>query len=275
MTAIEPNNVICGDSAQILKTFPDDFVDLTVTSPPYDGLRNYNGFSFDFMTIAKELFRVTRQGGVLVWIINDSVINGSESGTSFKQALLFKDIGFNLHDTMIYAKTGSSLPDNMRYSQNFEYMFVFSKGKPKSINLIKDKPNKTRGRSGFPIIREQSGELTTRKNRTRPAFGIRQNIWVMNQGLWLSTKDRIAYEHPAIFPEELARDHILSWSKEGDLVLDCFAGSGTTLKMARLHNRNYLGIEISPEYCNVIEKRLSKHDNQRLESFLTLRGNGN
>lgn len=264
---INSNQVICGDSAVVLQTFPDNVIDLTVTSPPYDNLRDYKDYSFDFLTISEQLLRITKEGGIVVWIIGDSVINGSESLTSFKQALHFKELGFNIHDTMIYAKSGASLPDNVRYSQNFEYMFILSKGKPKTVNLLKDRKNLSSGKKSVRRIRESNGNITKRKDGVRPSFSIRKNIWEYNQGWMLSTNDKIAYEHPAIFPEQLVRDHILSWSNEGDLVLDPFAGSGTTLKMARLFNRRYLGIEISPEYCNVIEKRLDKHNNHRLEVF--------
>lgn len=263
----QSNQIICGDCAEILKTLPNEYVDLTITSPPYDDLRTYKGYSFDFQTIIKEILRVTKTGGVLVWIVGDSVKDGSETLNSFRQALLIKDCGFNIHDTMIYQKLGSSLSDDTRYFQSFEYMFIFSKGKPKTFNPICDRKNNHAGALKKPHIREQNGEIGYRKAVKVNRFGKRWNVWQYSPGFLKSTLDKIAYEHPAIMPEDLATDHIKSWSNEGDLVLDPFAGSGTVLKMARLLNRNYLGIEISKEYCELIEKRLSMHNNERLDNF--------
>ena len=254
---INTNELICGNNIEVLKTYPDNYIDLTVTSPPYDDLRNYHGYSFDFETIARELFRVTKKGGVVVWVVGDSVIKGSESGTSFKQALYFKEIGFNLHDTMIYSKNGLAKPESVRYYQSFEYMFVFSKGKPKSINLIQDKKNKCGGEiHGKFTIRQKDGSTRQRNSIVIREFGVRENVWRYDIGKWKVTKDKIAYNHPAIFSEKLAHDHIISWSNEGDLVLDPFAGSGTTLKMARQLKRNYIGIEINADYINIIKERL-------------------
>ena len=233
---------------------PDNFIDLTVTSPPYDNLRTYNGYVFDFENVAKELFRITKQGGVVVWIVGDATIKGSETGTSFKQALYFKEIGFNLHDTMIYAKDAIAFPDSNRYQQCFEYMFVFSKGKPKHLNLIKDRQNKSFGRKVTGTGRQKDGSTkkATCYGSEIKKYGTRWNIWEMR------TAKGGKIKHPAIFPERLANDHIISWSNESDLVYDCFAGSGTTLKMAILNNRNWIGSEISSEYCNIIEERIKK-----------------
>jgi DNA modification methylase len=222
--------------------FPDEHIDLTLTSPPYDNLREYNGYSFDFETIAKELYRVTKPNGILVWVVGDATIEGSESGTSFRQALHFKDLGFKLHDTMIYEKNSPAYParrDGNRYTQIFEYMFVFAKGKVPS-QLICDKPNKWAGHKDF------SGKL---KNPV-PDFSPRNNIWKY-------TTSFNGWKHPAPFPEALAHDHIISWSKEGDLVYDPFMGSGTTAYVARSLNRQWVGSEISKEYCEMIEERLS------------------
>ena len=263
------NRLLCGDSAQILKTLPDNLVKLSVTSPPYDDLRDYDGYSFDFETIAKELFRVTKVGGVLVWVVGDKVEDGSETGTSFKHALFFKQCGFKLWDTMIYYRP-ARFPDKKRYSQSFEYMFVFSKGEPETIHLIKDHKNKPDSHQGGEKItgaRNKDGSFGDKKRPIPRSFSNRWNVWYISNGFMKSSKDEIAFEHPAIFPEELARDHIISWSNEGDLVLDPFAGSGTTLKMAKLNRRNYLGIEISPKYCEIIEKRLTKYNNQSIEVF--------
>src|SRR6266403_448452 len=242
----------------------DNFIDLTVTSPPYDDLRSYLGYSFDFEPIAKELYRVTKPGGCVVWVVGDAVVKGSATGTSFKQALYFMECGFNLHDTMIYEKNGTSFParrDGNRYSQIFEYMFVFSKGKPNKAKLICDKPNRWAGWTSFgkAKVRNKNGELIERDMKPIPDFSPRNNIWKYNTGKGYSTKDDIAFGHPAIFPEELAKDHILSWSNDGDVVYDPFSGSGTTAKVALLNNRNYIGSELSVEYCEIITERLKKY----------------
>lgn len=260
------NTVIHGDCLDVLKKFEDGCIDLTVTSPPYDNLRVYNGYTFDFEGIAKELFRVTKQGGVVVWVVGDATIKGSETGTSFKQALYFKEIGFNLHDTMIYEKSGFPFPMKNRYYQSFEYMFVFSKGTPKTTNLLSDRKNiyaggKVARNKG---LRSKNGEVVENsanrldKNRVIKDFGVRFNIWKITSSS--SKGDKIALKHPATFPEQLAEDHILSWSNEGDIILDPMAGSGTTLKMAKKNNRNYIGIEISQEYIDIINKRLGEVD---------------
>lgn len=252
---LELDKIYCMDCLQGLKLLDDESVDLTVTSPPYDDLRTYNGYSFDFENIARELYRVTKDGGVVVWVVNDSTIKGSESGTSFKQALFFKEIGFNLHDTMIWNKGSFAFPSKNCYHQVFEYMFIFSKGKPKTLNFIKDRKNLyvgDRGASG----RNKDGIRNKGKSTVRDEYGKRFNIWNYPIGGGHCTKDKIAYQHPAIFPEQLANDHILSWSNEGDVVLDPFVGSGTTPKMAVLNNRNYIGFEISKEYCDIANNRV-------------------
>lgn len=263
---MEIDTIIAGDSAVVLKTFEPDYIDLTVTSPPYDNLRAYNGFVFDFETIARQLYRVTKPGGVVVWVVADATINGSETGTSFRQALYFTDCGFNLHDTMIYSKNGPAHPDKTRYQQVFEFMFVFSKGHPKTINLLIDRKNKWAGSKNFGTRtnREKNGEVkvgtTSLAGRTVKDFGSRWNIWEINTGFGYSASDNYAYEHAAIFPEQLARDHIISWSNEGDIVLDPFCGSGTTPKMAKLFKRHYIGIEISEDYVTLSKKRVLATD---------------
>ncbi len=256
----EMNTVICGDSAEVLKTMEAESIELTVTSPPYDSLRTYNGYVFDFEPIARQLYRVTKHGGVVVWVVGDATVNGSETGESFRQALYFKECGFNIHDTMIYSKNGPSHPDATRYQNVFEYMFILSKGRPKTINLLTDRKNKWGGHSSFGTSanRGKDGAIGSRSpgGRTIKEFGARWNIWEFNNGYGYSASNDYVYEHPAIFPEALARDHIISWSNPGDLVLDPFAGSGTTLKMAKEHGRDFIGIEISPEYCKLIERRV-------------------
>jgi len=242
----------------------DNFIDLTVTSPPYDNLRTYNGYSFDFESIAKELFRVTKDGGVVVWVVGDATVKGSETGTSFKQALYFKEIGFNIHDTMIYQKNNFSSPSSNRYHQIFEYMFIFSKGKPKTFNPLKDRKNiygGSVGSWGKNTVRQKDGSMKENTKKVISEYGQRYNVWVYKTSK-NGQEDEIAYKHPAIFPSKLVNDHIISWSNEGDLIYDCFMGSGTTAKMAILNNRNYIGSEMSTEYCEIIKQRLNKQQTQ-------------
>ena len=245
------NQVIQGDSLEILKTLEDNSIDLTVTSPPYDNLRIYNGYTFDFEGIAKELFRVTKQGGVVVWVVGDSTIKGSESGTSFKQALYFKEIGFNLHDTMIYQKSTPPLTHN-RYEQNFEYMFVFSKGKPNIFNGIKVE-RKYKDNRIDKAFGKNNDNSVDRGYSTQNDFVLKTNVWNIFAGG--GSSDSLASNHPAIFPEKLAEDHILSWSNPDDVVMDCLAGSGTTGIMAHKNGRKFILIETSETYCDIIKER--------------------
>lgn len=238
---------------------PDDSIDLTVTSPPYDNLRDYHGYTFPFEAIAQQLWRVTKQGGVVVWIVGDATIDGSETLTSFKQALYFRELGFNVHDTMIYHR--HSMPSvaimQNRYEQHFEYMFIFSKGPPIICNHIKERKRYIDTRKNF--IGHRVGDNNySRKNRATNLEGmkIKGNVWTILATGGHNTNDKFAHNHPAIFPEALARDHIISWSNPGDLVLDPMCGSGTTLKMAVEQGRQYVGIDISQEYCDLSQKRV-------------------
>ena len=258
--SFELNKTHCIDNVKGMKLLPDNYIDLTVTSPPYDDLRSYKGCEWNFeifKDVARELYRVTKDGGVVVWVVGDKTHKGSESGTSFRQALYFKEIGFNLHDTMIYAKNNvyAHDPRNRRYKQCFEYMFVLSKGKPKTYNEIKDRPNKHKGKTlSGTKGRNKNGEKRDLKPIVMGEFQARFNIWEYTTGRSVST-DKIAFEHPAIFPEKLAEDHILSWSNEGDIIMDIFAGSGTVRKMCRLNNRQYIGFEIAEEYVKIDNER--------------------
>lgn len=253
--------LILGDCKDVLATMSDACIDLTVTSPPYDNLRAYKGYTFDFELIAQQLYRVTKPGGVVVWVVGDATINGSETGTSFKQALYFKEIGFNLHDTMIYGVCGTGAKgSNLSYWQAFEFMFVFSKTKIKTFNPIVDHKNKTAGNVKDNSMNKNGTRLGV---YTTPAYSKRDNVWTYAVGSEQGTEN-----HPAPFPEALARDHILSWSNPDDTVLDPFLGSGTTGKMAVKYDRNFIGIEIASEYLAIAEKRI--HDAQQqplLEGF--------
>lgn len=254
--------LLLGDSALRLRDVGSDHVDLTVTSPPYDDMRTYRGYSFDFETIAKELYRVTKPGGVVVWIVGDETVRGNETGTSFRQALFFRDTcGFNLADTMIYHKTDTAFPrhGHRKYPAAFEYMFVLSKGQVGTCNLIRDRENKLAGQIMSGTVRQEDGTVKPSRATGKQVsqFGCRSNVWGYSTGFRKSAAEDIAYEHPAIFPEALARDHIRSWSKPGDIVLDPFLGSGTTGKMAVQLGRRFVGIEISAEYLEIAKRRIS------------------
>lgn len=245
-----------GDNVKLLSLMEDECVDLTVTSPPYDGLRLYNGYSFDFESLAKQLYLKTKKGGVVVWVVGDGTKNGTESGTSFRQALFFKEIGFNLHDTMIYEKANPIPLTHNRYEQYFEYMFVFSKGKPKTFNPILE-DCKT---NGTYTHRRNTGRVAEAATRNRDEITLTKqtkykgNIWKYVVG----SKKGETGNHPAPFPEKLAYDHVISWSNENDLVLDPFLGSGTTAKVSKMLNRNFVGFDISEQYLKIAEDRVSK-----------------
>lgn len=253
------DQIICGDNCEVMQTLPDQSIDLVVTSPPYDNLRTYGGHSWDFGGVANQLWRVIKPGGVVVWVVNDATIDGSETGTSFRQALWFMTIGFRLHDTMIWQRS-CPFPETTRYHPAFEYMFVLSDGVPKTFNCICDRPTSTGGQESVSPMERQPDGTNRRPKRefVRAYVASRFNIWSINAGWGQSTGDKCAFSHPAIFPEALARDHILSWSNEGDIVLDPFSGSGTTAKMAKLMGRRFIGIEVNPEYVEISRKRLAQ-----------------
>lgn len=254
------NSLYCIDNVKGLAQLPDNFIDLTVTSPPYDNLRAYNGFIFDFEAVVKELFRTTKMGGVVVWVVGDATIRGSETGTSFRQALFFKECGFKLHDTMIYKRWSGPLTHN-RYEQEFEYMFIFTKGKLKVFNPIMIECKQ----GGEDWVRRNGGGSSFHDERTR-RFRKRLNVRVIKKerikgNIWdmpNSSQKKEHYNHPAPFPEQLAHDHIVSWSNVGDLVFDPFIGSGTTAKMAKLLKRNYLGFDTSQEYIDIANRRVDE-----------------
>jgi DNA modification methylase len=262
---VEINKVYTESNIDTLEKMPDEFIDLVITSPPYDGIRKYNGFSFDLEKMTQLLYKKMKVGGVIVWVVNDQVLKGSETGTSFRQALQFMDSGFFLHDTMIYEKNSSTYPASRksnRYTQIFEFMFVFSKGKPKTANLICDKPNKWAGHTNWGKNTKRLGEnesLTeVSKIKPVPDFSPRNNIWTYNNSGGYAATDKIAYKHPAIFPEDLVSDHLISWSNPGDVVYDPFIGSGTVAKMCILKGRNWIGSEVSEEYTKICEDRISE-----------------
>jgi site-specific DNA-methyltransferase (adenine-specific) len=246
------NSIICGDNVEVMKKLKNNSIDLVITSPPYDNLRDYEGYSFDFESIVHELYRIIKPGGVVVWVVGDATIKGSETATSFKQALYFKDVGFKLHDTMIYLKDNPvPVGGNNRYYQAFEYMFVFCKGTLKTFNPImrkrRNKYNDKRTERVKGFNRNTKGDFEKKKVSLTGDVKI-NNVWKYVVGGGNSV--RYGVKHPATFPEKLAEDHILSWSNKGDIVLDIFSGSGTTCKMAKKHGRKYIGIDICKEYCD-------------------------
>lgn len=252
-----------GDCLERMKEIERGSVDLTVTSPPYDNLRTYNGNNelwgeHVWKAVLEDLYRVTKDGGVVVWVVSDATIKGSETGTSFKQALWAMECGFNLHDTMIFEKDSFQKPNHNRYWSCFEYMFVFGKGRINTHNMIKDRPNSQSGKKvSSKTIRNVDGTTSKRNPVVISDYGKRKNIWAYSTGYRKGTIDKIAYQHPATFPEQLASDHILSWSNEGDTVFDPFMGSGTTGKMAKLLNRRFIGIELDEAYFKIAQDRIS------------------
>jgi DNA modification methylase len=266
------NKILQDDCLEVMKNFEDGCIDMVLTSPPYDNLRNYKGYVFQFEPIAKELFRIVKDGGVVVWVVGDATIKGSETGTSFKQALFFKDIGFNLHDTMIFKKR-NPVPQiyKRRYSNEFEYMFVLSKGLVKTHNPIMVKSLHAGLKLNGTTYKNYSRDNQKRGKMAKPVkeHKIKGNIWEYVVGKIL--EDQEAKGHPAPFPCELARDHIASWSKEGDIVLDPMCGSGTTCKAALQLGRRFIGIDISQEYIEIARRRL---ETVNLPSRLLLDGDG-
>jgi DNA modification methylase len=261
-------NLMHGDCLERMKEIENESVDLTVTSPPYDNLRSYNGNNDQWgenvwKSVIQELYRVTAKGGVVVWVVGDATIKGSETGTSFKQALWAMDCGFNLHDTMIYSKDAIAFPDKNRYQQSFEYMFILSKGAPKTKNIIHDRENKSFGRKVTGTNRSASGatiKASCYGNEIKK-HGARWNIWDIK-----TNKGNKKTGHPAAFPYNLANDHIISWSKKGNTVFDPFMGSGTTGVACANTGRKFIGIELDQGYFDIAKERIYSAINQDQES---------
>jgi DNA modification methylase len=266
---MELNKIYVENCLHTMQRMQDNFIDVVVTSPPYDGLRDYKGFKFPFKHIARHLTRIIKPGGVIVWVVGDQTINGSETGSSFRQALFFIDCGLRLHDTMIYKKNSLVLNHN-RYEQEFEYCFVFSKGRPKTFNPIMIPCtyfNIEPDRTGQKTATHNEKNKRVRSNSNRGKIKdkkIKGNIWEYKTGNNQSTKDAIAFNHPAIFPEALAADHINSWSNEGDLIYDPFGGSGTTGKVAHILKRNWILSEISNDYSTDANTRINTYKTKNL-----------
>ena len=266
---MEINKIYNEPCLNTLKRMPNDFLDCVITSPPYDNLRAYNNKIDEtwgesvWKPIISSLYDKTKEGGVVVWVVGDAVINSSETGTSFRQALYAIEVGFKLWDTMIYQKTPSfpASVNDKRYSQNFEYMFILSKGIPKTANLLKDRKNKWGGSTSWGKTSERLKDGTIKQRQTIHVqdYGYRFNIWEYATGKGNSSSDEIAFEHPAIFPEKLVGDHIMTWTNENDLVFDPFMGSGTTAKMCCIYNRQFIGSDLNEEYVKLANKRVEPY----------------
>lgn len=268
------NQIIQGNHLDVLKRYPDDCFDMFLTSPPYDNLRDYEGYDFQLEPLAHELYRTLKPGGVGVWVVNDATVNGSETLTTAKQKIYFREeCGFNIHDTMIYYRF-SPYPSNVRYWQAFEYMVILSKGKPLTFNPLKESRNVESKKRRFyrennSRFRQKDGSLGLSDEKARHRLThrdieqrIKTNVWEILSGYCQGTTDFFAHKHPAIFPEKLAEDHILSWSNPDDVVLDPMCGSGTTCKMTVKHRRQFVGIDIAEEYCELARKRLDRFTQQ-------------
>lgn len=248
-----------GDCLELMKQIPEASVDMVITSPPYDDLRTYDDkAAFSFKETAKLLSSLLKTGGVIVWNVGDQCVNGSETGTSFRQALYFMDeCGLNLHDTMIWQKSNFSNPSTTRYHQVFEYVFILSKGKPKTFNPIKDRKNVSSGNIGSfgeNTVTQKDGSKKIRQRKIVEEYGMRHNVWIVNTAGQEQTAKK--YGHPAMFSESFAHDHIVSWSNEGDLIFDPFMGSGTSGAVAKRLGRRYIGMEINEVYYEIAKNRI-------------------
>ena len=268
------NKVICTDCVNGMRDLPDNCIPLTVTSPPYDGLRKYGRHDFDFRAIAQELWRVTKPGGVVAWVVQDAIVNGSETGTSARQKLFFQKLGFRIYQSMVFEPSGYSSVSTVRYGVALQNIFVLSKDKPGYVNLICDRRNRSAGLWVQHAKRTVDGELRLQNRRRTRTWGVRGPIWRYSVGGHHTTKDRFAFDHPALMPEKLAEDLIISFSRPGDLVMDPMCGAATTLKMALLNNRRFLGFEIHETYYRLAQKRLSvakEEHRRRLDEVLGVR----
>lgn len=253
------NEIHCGECCNFMQKMQDNCIDLTVTSPPYDTMRGYEGISFNFRKIARELFRVMKEGGTVVWIVADGMVEGGKTGTSFKQALYFKKIGFKLHDVMIWRRPNPTpqFPKIKRYTSCFDYMFILTKGKIKTFNPIMEN-TKTHGKPMYRLTNSAMDKQSANRPRNITTKTLKEkrlmNVWDVVNGYCVNRENKF---HPAVFPEKLAEMCISSWSNPDDVILDPFCGSGTVPKVAKMKNRNYIGIEISLSYVKEARKRVS------------------
>jgi site-specific DNA-methyltransferase (adenine-specific) len=250
------NQILQTDCVQGMQQLPDCCIPLTVTSPPYDHFRAYGGHRFDFEAVAKELWRITMKGGIVVWVVQDQVVKGSFTGTKHRQAIYFQELGFGIHNELTMVTLNSRIPQKVRYTPTSHTAFVLAKGHPRAVNLLRDKPNKQAGmyKPTWSRRTREGNRETGSYGKEVARFGLRSDVWVYLVGNNVTTTD--GTKHPALMPEEMAEDLIVSWSRPGDLVFDPFAGAGTTCKMAMLNHRHYLGMEIHEPYVHVAKARL-------------------
>lgn len=253
------------DAVVGLRLLPADCIDLTLTSPPYDWIRDYNGTfdpaKFPFVRIAEELYRITAPGGVVLWITRDQQQDCCESGTSAKQMLYFKNIGFNVQ-TMIVDSI-SARHRRYCYGMPPQFCFVLSKGRPKAFHPIRDKPNTEPGRIKSWSARNRDGRIRKGKPKEIPKYGRRSHIWLYPTGFGLVSDDPLPRNAPAPMVETVAGDLMLSYSNPGDLILDPMAGLGTTGKVAVKLNRQFIGFERVRKYCDVANDRVRQAFEQK------------
>jgi len=247
------NRFIVGDAVKIMARMPPGLIDLTITSPPYENLRDYGGYHFDARLMLSALYEVTKNGGVVIWVVGDK-INGGRSLVSFEHAQMARNCGFVVHDVMIYQKKNTPFMRANAYTNCFEFMFAFSKGKPKTFNPLMV-PTARHGQE-MAVANKRSDGVNRKVPVTLKKEKVKTNIWAYAVGFGGTTTDKIAFQHPAVFPERLAQDHILSWSNPGDIVFDPMCGSGTTAKMSILNDRRWLGVDVSPEYIKIARQRI-------------------
>jgi len=259
------NQIYNGDCWELVRELPDECIPLALTSPPYGNMRDYGGHRCDTLGLIDELYRVIRPGGIAVWVEQDQIKGKRCSDSVFEHGCSFRGMGFQLVSEIVLERAGFRAPTHGHYGTP-EVALVFSKGKPTVINIIKDRPNKTAGAPVKHSVRNRQGVLEFQKTgKVVQPFGRRGCVWRYNAGFNNSSRDEFAFGHPAIMPEQVAEDLIIAFSRPGDLVLDPMCGSGTTLKMALLNHRRFLGFEIHEPYVEIARKRvrLAREEQQR------------
>jgi site-specific DNA-methyltransferase (adenine-specific) len=267
--ALPLNKIICGDAVEELKKIPNNSIDILVTSPPYDGIRKYNGFNYDLHATGKEIYRVLKDGGVAIMVIQDQTKNFGKTLTSFRTIVDWVDnIGFKLFETVIYRKYGAEGAWwNKRFRVDHEYMPIFLKGeRPQYFN--KD-PLKIPSKHGGKTMTGGGTRLTngiripTRAITINP-MKCRGTIW---EYMTAGDGTRLKHKHPATFPDKLPYDFIQCFCPPNGVVLDPFIGSGTTALAAIELDRNYIGIDISKEYCDLARRRIKEEGAKNKKLF--------
>jgi len=255
---IPVNKIICADNVSLLKTLPDECIDLVVTSPPYDELRDYNGYILDLHGLGEQLLRVLKDGGICVMVIQDSTKDFAKSLTSFRTIVDWCDnIGFRLFECNIYNRQGTEGAWwKQRFRVDHEYMPIFLKGKrpqyfdKENLKIPSKHANKVMTGAN---IRTKNGKTGSRKVKINPT---KCPGTVMTFGNTCGGESKLKSKHPAVFPNMLAYDMIECFCPPDGIVLDPFNGSGTTTLAAKSLGRNYIGIDVSDEYNKIAELRL-------------------